>query len=197
MNDEENLWPPALGHHPAGTVRRTELEALSNVRVVLEWCASGRLRCSAKTGRPTAASVAGLASLLAAGDFYRNEAIAAYAWPLIVQAAGLAELAGTRLQLTPRGHTALTAPPAGTIRSLWTRWVSHGVIDELSRVEEIKGQRSSNALTSVKTRRQTVAHALETSAAGEWVDIDHLFRRMRRGKLSPTVARSERAMWKL
>jgi Helicase conserved C-terminal domain len=182
---------------PAVTVRLTEPEAIPNVRIVLELCASGKLRCSEKTRRPTAASVTGLAVLLAAGDFYPHEPIAAYAWPLLVQAGSLAELAGGRLQLTTRGRAALTAPPSATIRDLWRRWVSHAVIDELTRVEAIKGQRSANVLTSAKTRRQSVANALGECPAGEWVSLDDLFGRMRRGSLSPTIARNESSLWRL
>lgn len=64
---------------PAITVRLTEPEAISNLRIVLELCASGTLRCSEKTRRPSAASVASLALLLAVGDFYPRETIEAYA----------------------------------------------------------------------------------------------------------------------
>lgn len=187
----------AIDDDPGVTVRLTEHDAILNVRVVLELCASGRLRCGEKTRRPTGTSVTGLALLLATGDFYPHEPIAAYAWPLLVQAGSLAELAGNRLLLTTRGRAALTAPPSATIRGLWRRWVSHAVIDELTRVETIKGQRSANVLTSAKTRRQTVADALDKCPAGTWVSVDELFLRMRRGNLSPTVARNERSLWKL
>ena len=71
------------------------------------------------------------------------------------------------------------------------------MIDEFSRIEAIKGQRATNVLTSAKTRRQAVAAALATCPPDEWVAVDDLFVRMRRGNLSPTVARSERALWKL
>ena len=187
----------AIDDDPAGTVRVTEPEAISNLRIVLELCASGTLRCSQKTRRPNATSVCALSLLLAAGEFYRDEPIAAYAWPLLAQAGNLAELAGTRLQLTSRGRTALSASPPATIRGLWQRWVTHGVIDELSRVETIKGQRSVNVLTSAKTRRQNVADALRGCPPGQWVGTDELFLRMQRGNLSPTVARNERSIWKL
>jgi len=187
----------AIEHDPAVTVRLTEPEAIANVRIVLELCASGTLRCSEKTRRPAAASVTGLTLLLATGEFYPHEPIAAYAWPLLVQAGGLAELAGNRLQLTKRGRAALAAPPSATIRKLWQRWVTHGVIDELTRVETIKGQRSANVLTSAKTRRQTVADALGECLPGQWVSIDELFLRMQEGNLSPTVARNETSLWRL
>ncbi len=178
-------------------VRETAGEALANVRVVLEQCALGRVRCSAKTRRPSAATVAGLAGLLVAGDFYPDEAIAAYAWPLIVQAGGLADLAGSRLQLTARGRKALSAPPHDTVRDLWHTWVSRGVIDEFSRIEHIKGQRGTNVLSSVSNRRLTVAAAVDSLPTGTWVEVDDLFGQMRRRGLDPTVERSSRSLWRL
>jgi hypothetical protein len=180
-----------------GTVRLTQAEALANVLAVLQLCGAGKLRCSEKTQRPAAATVEAVAGVLAGGDFYPSEPIAAFAWSLLIQAGGLAELAGGRLQLTAKGRTALGRPPADTIRGLWRSWISKAVIDELSRIEHIKGQRTTNTLTSAKTRRQTVAAALSGCPAGQWVRVDDLFTRMRRGNLSPTVARSERALWKL
>ncbi len=67
----------------------------------------------------------------------------------------------------------------------------------MSRVEAIKGQRSAAALSAVTPRRQTVARALATCPPEEWVAVDDLFTTMRRRRLSPTVARNERAQWKL
>jgi hypothetical protein len=178
-------------------VRAAEAEALANVLAVLQLCGAGKLRCSEKTQRPAAATVSAVAEVLAGGDFYPTEPIAAFAWPLLIQAGGLAELAGGRLQLTAKGRAALGRPPAETVRALWRSWVGKAVIDELSRVEHIKGQRTTNTLTSAKTRRQIVASALARCPVGEWVPVDDLFAGMRRDGLSPTVARSERALWRL
>jgi hypothetical protein len=141
-------------------VRLTEREALANVRTVLELCAAGELRCSDKTNRPTAATMRTIDAHLVHGVFYAEERIAAVAWPLLVQAGGLAKLDGTRLQLARKGRAALENPPAETIRHLWRRWLTHAVIDEFSRIEQIKGQRARNVLTAAKPRRQTVAVAL-------------------------------------
>jgi hypothetical protein len=135
-----------------------------------------------------AASVTGLALLLTAGEFYPHEPIAAYAWPLLVTAGSPAELAGNRLQVTTRGRAALTAPPSTTIRGLWQRWVSHAVIDELTRVETIKGQRSANVLTSAKTRRQTVADALRECPPGQWVSKSSGRRRKPTADVAATVS---------
>jgi len=180
------------------TVRLTQQEAQANLLAVLQLCGAGGLRCSEKTQRPSTGTVTAVAGVLAGGDFYPGEPIAAVAWPLLVQAGGLAELAGGRLQLTARGRTALARPAADTIRHLWRSWLTRAPIDELSRVEHIKGQRTTNTLTSAKTRRQTAAAALASCCqVGSWVETDELFNRMRRDDLSPTVARSERGLWKL
>lgn len=140
----------AVGKH---RVRLTEQEAQLNLHSVLQLCAAGSLRCSDKTKRPTAATIRTVVSHLAHGDFYVSDAIASFAWSLLIEAGGLASLDGGRLQLTAKGRTALRKPAADTICQLWQRWLTHAVIDEFSRIEEIKGRRVSNVLTSAKTRR--------------------------------------------
>ncbi|WP_229796388.1 helicase-associated domain-containing protein [Saccharothrix coeruleofusca] len=182
---------------PEERVRFTEQEALANLRTVLELCAAGEVRCSDKTKRPSAATIRTITAHLAQGDFYDDEPIAAFAWPLLLQAGGLAALDGTRLRLTPKGRAALGKPPAEVIRGLWQRWLTHAVIDEFSRVEQIKGQRVPNVLTAAKPRRQSVAKALATCPQDKWVDVDTLFTTMRRGNMSPTIARNDRALWRL
>lgn len=179
-------------------VRTTAAQARTNVHAVLQLVAAGRLRCSQTTRRPAAASVAAIADVLDGSDFYPDEPIAAFAWPLLVQAGGLAELAGGRPQLTDRGRAALAKPTAVTIRQLWRSWVTTTLLDEFNRVDQIKGQRAANVLTSVKTRRKAVATALAACPRDEWLAIDDLFAAMRRNReTSPTIARSERGLWKL
>ena len=112
-------------------VRLTPPEALTNLRTVLELCAAGDLKCSEKTGRPSAATIRTIGAQLADGDFYAGAPIASFAWPLLIQAGGLARLDGTRLQPTPKGRAALGKPPAEVIRHLWQRWLTHAVIDEV------------------------------------------------------------------
>lgn len=92
-------------------VRLTEPEAQLNLRTVLELCAAGEVRCSEKTHRPSAATVRVVGSHLSHGDFYCDDPIASFAWPLLVQAGGLAKLEGGQLQLTAKGRTALRKPP--------------------------------------------------------------------------------------
>jgi hypothetical protein len=59
------------------TVRPTQAEALANVLAILQLCGAGKLRCSEKTQRPAAATVSAVAEVLAGGDFYPAEPIAA------------------------------------------------------------------------------------------------------------------------
>jgi hypothetical protein len=91
-------------------VRQTEQEALGNLTTVLQLCAAGKLRCSEKTHRPSAATVRAITDVLVAGDFYPDEPIASFAWPLLLQAGALARLDGTGLALTPKGRKALSEP---------------------------------------------------------------------------------------
>jgi hypothetical protein len=178
-------------------LRPTEHAALADLGAVLQLCAAGKLRCSEKTRRPSAATMAEVAHVLAAGEFYRGEAMASFAWPLLLQAGGLAELAGTKMVLTERGNKALSKPGAETIRHLWRRWIAAGLIDEFSRIDTIKGQRKARALTAVKPRREVVAQALaQCCPQGAWVSIEELFAAMRRDGHDPEVSRGTN-LWKL
>jgi hypothetical protein len=69
----------------------------------------GKLRCSEKTRRPGAGTVEAVAGVLDGGDFHPSEAVAAFAWPRLLQAGGLAQLTSGRPALTSRGQTALGA----------------------------------------------------------------------------------------
>jgi hypothetical protein len=60
-------------------LRCTEQAAMADVAAVLQLCAAGRLRCSEKTRRPSAATVAAVEQALWAGDFYNGEAMASFA----------------------------------------------------------------------------------------------------------------------
>ena len=181
----------------AAAVRLTEVAALRDVKTLLTLCWDAKLLCSPTTRRPSAAAVRVVADALVDGDFYRDEAIAAFAWPLLVQAGGLARLDGSRLTLTPQGRRAIDAPAHDVISDLWKRWIIKAPIDEFSRVDPIKGQRAAGVLTAAGPRRRVVADALSLCASGEWIAVDDLFRTMRRRRLNPTIARSERATFKL
>ena len=180
-------------------VRWTAPDALSNLVSVLELAADGQVRYSASTRRPTAATVKLVEDVLVAGDFYDSgEPIAAFAWPLLIQVGGLARLAGTRLELSPRGRAALARPSYEALGALWARWLGSVSTDELARIEAIKGQRKPGTLTSAITRRAAVAAALAALQPGAWTGAGKLLASLRAQQQPPLVAaRSLRALWRL
>lgn len=166
---------------------------------MLELCAAGSVRCSATTRRPSVATQHVIAEHLAGGDFYPDSdlGIQAFAWPLLLQAGGLAALDGSKLLLTAKGRAAQSRPGQVVLAELWQRWLTHGLIDEFSRIDAIKGQRGTSVLSAVKGRRSDVGDALSLCESGAWVPVDDIFARMRKNGLDPQVHRSERALWRL
>jgi hypothetical protein len=184
---------------PAGPlVRCTAPDALSNLVAVLELVADGQVSCSAITRRPSAATVRLVEDVLVAGDFYdEGEPISAFAWPLLLQAGGLAQLSGTRLELTARGSAALARPSYQTLGTLWARWLRCVSHDELARIEAIKGQRKPATLTAAAKRRAAVQEGLAALQPGEWTDVDDLLWILRTQPPRLVAVRSLMARWRL
>jgi hypothetical protein len=145
---------------------------------------------------------------LVAGDYYDRaevgrdhhdggEPIAAFAWPMLLQAGGLARLAGTRLELTPRGEAVLAQPSYQALGTLWDRWLKSVSQDELARIEAIRGQRRSATLTAAAKRRAAVAAGLAALGPGVWVEVDALFAVLRAQPAPLAVAASPLTRWRL
>ena len=174
-------------------VRETERAAVRELLSVLRLVDGGKVAVSDKTRRPSAAALAAITALLEGGDFYADAPspakwydenagpIRAFAWPLLLQAGGRAQLSGTRLQLTQAGRKALTDPPDETLRKLWERWVGTTLMDELSRIECVKGQtgKGKRGLTAVTGRRDAVAATLAACPAQRWISTHDFFRFLR------------------
>jgi len=179
-------------------VRWTAPDALSNLVAVLELAADGQIRYSAAGRQPTAATVKMVEDALVAGDFYDSgEPIAAFAWPRLIRVGGLARMAGTRLELTARGHAVLASPSYQALGALWARWQESVSTDELARIETIKGQRTPGTLTSAVTRRAVVTAALAELEPGAWTGIGKLLGNLRAQRPPLTATRSLRALWRL
>ncbi len=167
-----------------------EAAAQQDLLTVLRLIQSGKLSVSEKTRLPGAATLKAITPLLQGGDYYTDDDIQSadqaideikpFAWCLLVQAAGLAELAGKKLQLTKAGQKALTAPTAATLKSIWKKWLKTTLMDEFRRIDEIKGQTGKGArgFTAVSGRRTVIATALTECANGKWIEIDEFFRYM-------------------
>jgi hypothetical protein len=179
-------------------VRYTAPDALSNLVAVLELVADRQIKCSEITRRPSAASVRLIDDALVAGDYYEGgEPIAAFAWPLLVQVGGLAQLAGPRLELTSRGQDVLARPGYQSLATVWGRWLKNVSHDELARIEIIKGQRKPATLTSAAKRRATIATALALLEPGTWADIDMVLHILQTEDAPLYVVRSMMALWRL
>jgi hypothetical protein len=125
------------------------------------------------------------------------EPIAAFAWPLILQASGLARLVGARLELTARGTDALARPGYQSIAHVWDRWLRNVSFDEMTRIEAIKGQRRPGTLTSVARRRAVVADALRAVEPGAWADTELIWSVLRTDRTRLAVVRGPLALWRL
>jgi hypothetical protein len=171
-----------------------ECHAPHDLHTVLRLIERGKLAVSDKTLLPSAATIAEIAALLHGGDYYyapdqpkkkRSEQeigpVKAFAWPLLVQAAGLAELSGKRLALTKAGRKALSSSAADTLRLCWQRWLKAKLLDELRRIDVIKGQTGKGArgLTATVSRRAVIVDALKECPVNQWIKTDEFFRYMR------------------
>ncbi len=165
-----------------------EGRAQRELLTVLHLIDARKVNVSAKTLRPTAATVKTIAGMLEDGDFYypledgkvnpHLDPIRAFAWPMIVQAGGLAKPSGTRLELTRKGRKVLSEPPSDTLCSLWWKWMKTTIIDELSRVDTIKGQhgKGKRHLVALQKRREPITEALSECPVMEWVTPDDFLR---------------------
>lgn len=191
-----DLWNPETGHREKRietirvVKRLTDRAAIHDLKAVLRLVDAGKLAVSDKTSQPGAAALRALNDLLLGGDFYDDSGydeydkigpIKPFAWPLLVQAGGLASLSGKSLQLTKTGQKALSEPVEKTIAQLWKRWLKTTLFDELRRIDCIKGQtgKGKRGLTAVAGRRAVINEALGDCRPREWIDINDLFRQMR------------------
>jgi hypothetical protein len=171
-------------------VHQTESTAQRELLSVLRLIDSGKVSVSDKTRRPSAATIKAVTNVLEGGDYYpvlpvkskwhNRDAgpIRAFAWPLIAQAGGLAQLSGSKLQLTRAGRNALSQPTGESLCRLWSKWIDTTLIDELSRIECVKGQtgQGKRGLTAVSSRRDGIADTLAACPAGSWISTDEFSR---------------------
>jgi len=181
----------------------TERGAKHDVHAVLRLIEAGKVRVSTKTRKAAAASRRAIAKILRGGDFYPPQEqaddwttdpghIKAFAWPLIVQSAGLAKLSGKKLQLTRKGKKALSSPPHEVIGKAWKRWLKTKLLDEFNRVNAIKGQtgrKGKRAMTAPADRREAIAQALASCPPHRWIAFDEFSRFTRASGYTFQVAR--------
>lgn len=174
------------------TVCESEKSAQRELLSILRLVDAGKVTVGGKTRKPTTATIKAITAVLEDGDFYLHEPpkhkyydenagpIRAFAWPMIVQAGKLARLSGKRLQLTKAGRKALSDPASDTIRGLWSKWTDTTILDELSRIDCVKGQtgRGRRGLTALAGRRDAISTTLAECPERCWIATDEFFRFM-------------------
>jgi hypothetical protein len=176
--------------------REMELAALRDVLTVLRLVDAGKVAVTEKNRWPTPAAMRQVAGVLDGGDYYPDEPsartkpseededqpgpIRAFAWPMLLQAGKLAQVRGSRLELSKAGRAALMAPPHEILRGLWERWTGSDLLDELRRINVVRGQTGNGRrhLTNPAERRVAIAAALSDCAVGRWVALDEFSRHM-------------------
>ncbi len=179
--------PPDVLSSDTHVVRHTQQDALTDLRLVLRLVEQKKIQVSEKTGRPSKACTLMLEEALTNNDFYKIRlkknkwdqeigAIKSFAWPLLVQASGLAIRQGRYLILSKTGIKLFVLPPAENIRLIWEKWLTSKFIDEFNRIDEIKGQYSKGGnLTPVVHRRKVVNRALADCEVNGWISVDEFF----------------------
>jgi hypothetical protein len=171
-------------------LRNNERDAMVDVTVLLRLVDQGKVQVSDKTSLPGTATLRLLTDSLVDGDFYAGDIkkhrgcqeigpIKAFSWPVLLQAAGLVQRNGTRLALTPAGLKALSAPPAGVLKMIWNKWLKSSLLDEFTRIDVIKGQKSkSRVMTALPPRRTVISDMLRLCPVETWISVDDFSRFM-------------------
>lgn len=178
------------------SARETESVARRDLQTVLRLIDLGKVAISDKTFFPTGATLTAIGEVLEEGDYYSDwaekqspggwdyeyeiGAIKPFGWVMLFQAGKLVELNGKRLGLTKAGQKALTTPAEKTIQTLWKQWLKTTVLDELRRIDSIKGQtgKGKRSLTAVAGRRSAIVNALKDCPIGEWIELPVFLRYM-------------------
>ncbi len=188
-------------------IERRDMEQMAqrDLISVLRLADAGKIAVSDATRWPSATGIKAVAEVLDGNDFYSAEPVAksetppqfdaddddweqetkagpvrAFAWPLLLQAGGLAQVNGKKLGLTKAGKQALNAPAHETLKTIWRKWTESTLLDELRRVDCIKGQTGNGkrGLTALAGRRRAIAGALSEFPAGKWIALDEFSRYM-------------------
>jgi hypothetical protein len=174
-------------------VRLMEKTAGQDLLAVLRLVQAGKISVSDKTRHPSKATINQITKVLNGGDFYENNpqdqenysddeigSIRAFSLPLIIQAAGFAQLSGNKLSLTKAGEKALTAPLEKTLQTAWKKWLKTNILDEFRRINNVKGQtgKAQRGFSSVSARREGIASVLEDFSVNSWIEINEFFRYM-------------------
>jgi hypothetical protein len=186
------------------TARESERSAQRELFSVLRLVDAGKVTVSDKTRKASSTTIDAITAVLDGGDYYpfvpakdkwhdeNAGPMRAFAWSLLIQAGGLAELSGSKLQLTKTGRKALAEPPVEVLKTLWKKWTKTTLLDELSRIECVKGQtgKGKHGLTSVSSRREAISEVLSECPVEQWISTAELLRFLRASDNNFAVSRN-------
>lgn len=175
-------------------LRETESLAWRDLQTILRLVDLGKVIISDKTFYHTGVTLSAIAQVLEAGDYYSDWTatkspggrqynyeigfIKPFAWVMLLQAGKLVELSAKRLGLTKAGQKALNEPREKVLQTLWKSWSKNTLLDELRRVDSIKGQtgKGKRILTAATGRRSKIVEALKDCPVGRWIELTDFFR---------------------
>lgn len=187
--DYQNNRPTSQERDVDVRLCETERLAQQDLQAVLRLVNLGKVSVSDKTLMPTKATLKAMASVIQGEDYYTEAdeepdldyldpigTIKPLAWTMLLQASGLTTLEGKKLKLSKAGQKALSASPEKTLKTIWKKWLKTTLLDELRRVDNIKGQtgKGKRGLTAVAGRRSVIATGLMDCPVGKWVAYDAL-----------------------
>jgi hypothetical protein len=199
--------PPAIqmqkkfaGELPELMVSEAERAVFHDLSATLYLIQQGKVTVGPTTRLPTLPTLRLLRPNLLLGDYFDDngyeraeDAIRPLALIVLVQTAKWAQptAAGNKLELTKAGQALLGAPlGAQHVRDTYSRWLKSDLLDELSRIRNIKGQQAKGIrLTKPAERRALLAGALRAFPLDRWVTMDELLRYMRATNTLPAIER--------
>jgi Helicase conserved C-terminal domain len=204
---ESHAQPPSIpklpkyrGKLPELATSQSERAIFHDLSATLYLIQQGKAAISPATRLPTLPTLRQLRQNLLLGDYFADEeyeraedAIRPLALIVLVQAAKWAAptTAGNKLELTKAGQALLGASLGPQhIREVWERWLKSDLLDELSRIRNIKGQQAKGTrLTKPADRRAKLPAVLRIFPLGRWVTIDELLRYLRAEAQLPAIER--------
>ena len=192
------------------SIQLTEQCALIDVQSMLNLVAKGKMGVGPKTGRISKTGAKNVRQVLCQGDFYSEDeetggpgevhmgpaGIRPFAWPLLLQAANLAQIEGSKLALTRSGQTALKKKPHEVIKTLWERWLKTTLLHEMNRIEVIKGQKSKKRpLHQARMGRENLDQGLADLEPQKWILLEDFFKHLFARGDAVDIVRNEWALY--
>ncbi|MEO5953809.1 MAG: hypothetical protein ABIQ44_15205 [Chloroflexia bacterium] len=177
---------------------RAEESVFTDLAATLSLVEDGKVSIGVSTHLPSLPTVRALRNQLLVADLFTDkeyarseDAMRTQALVVIVQAAHWASSpgGGSKLQLTRAGSDVLAREiGAPQVREAWARWVKSNLLDELSRVGNIKGQQSNaTRLNKPALRHEAIEQALRVLPVEKWVEIDEFTRYIRGENVLPEI----------